>query len=182
MTGPASRRLDLPPLTVEALAALIAGDRSALEAATGTCFPEPLAAPPLMEDALPAFLNALRADPVAAPWWARMIVLRETGEAAGSIGFSGPPDDSGTVTMGYSLYPAFQGKGIASEAARALVAWALAQPGARRVRATIRPGHVASERVAAAAGLRRTGRIEDDPDEGPVEVWASAEREDADGA
>ncbi|MCC7023368.1 MAG: hypothetical protein IT338_11090, partial [Thermomicrobiales bacterium] len=51
-----------------------------------------------------------------------------------------------------------------------------------RVRATIRPGHVASERVAAAAGLRRTGRIEDDPDEGPVEVWASAEREDADGA
>jgi RimJ/RimL family protein N-acetyltransferase len=173
MTGPASRRLDLPPLTVEALAALIAGDRSTLEAATGACFPEPLVAPPLMEDALPAFLDALRADP-AAPWWARLIVLRETGEAAGSIGFSGLPDDSGTVTMGYSLYPAFQGKGIASEAARALVAWALAQPGVRGVRATIRPGHIASERVAAAAGLRRTGRIEDDPDEGPVEVWESA--------
>lgn len=182
MTGPASRRLDLPPLSVETLTALIAGDRSTLEAATDARFPEPLAAPPLMEDVLPAFLAALRADPAAAPWWARLIVLRETGEATGAIGFAGPPDDAGMVTMGYSLYPAFQGQGIASEAARALVAWALAQPGVRRVRATIAPGHVASARVATAAGLRRTGRIENDPDEGPVEVWASAEREDADGA
>lgn len=90
MTEPASRRLDLPALTVEALAALIAGDRAALEAATRARFPEPLAAPPLMDDALPAFLDAVRADPRVAPWGARLIIQRETGEAAGSIGFSGP--------------------------------------------------------------------------------------------
>jgi hypothetical protein len=41
----------------------------------------------------------------------------------------------------------------------------------RIVRATIPPDHVASQGVAAKAGLRRTGRIEHDPDEGPVEVW-----------
>lgn len=84
--------------------------------------------------------------------------------------------------MGYSLYPAFHGRGIASEAARALVAWALGQPGVRRARATIRPGHVASERVAAAAGLHRTGCIENDPDEGSVEVWETAEHADDNGA
>lgn len=167
----ATRRLDLQVLPAEALEALIAGDRAALETATGVRFPEPLAAPPLMEDALPHFLDIVRADPAHAPWSARLIVERASGAAAGSIGCTAPPDASGTVTIGYSIYPSFQRRGIASEAAAALVAWALAQPGVRRVLATIPPGHVASERVATCAGLHRTGRIEVDPDEGTVEVW-----------
>ena len=45
MTLLSSRRLDLPPLSVAALDALIAGDRAALEAETGARFSEPLAAP-----------------------------------------------------------------------------------------------------------------------------------------
>lgn len=173
LTAPplASRRLDLPLLTIAALEALIAGDRQALEAATGARFPEPLAAPPLMEDALPYFRDTLREDPGAAPWWARVLILRETGDAVGSAGFTGAPDAEGTVTMGYSVYPVYQRQGIASEAAEALLAWAIVQPGVRRVRATIPPEHVASQRVAAHAGLRRTGLIEIDSDEGPVEIW-----------
>lgn len=171
MTALASRRLDLPPLTLEALEALIAGDRAAVEAATGAVFPEPLAAPPLMEDALPFFRDVLRANPEAAPWWSRVLIVRETGAAAGLAGFSGGPDADGTVTLGYSVYPSHQRQGIASEAATALVAWALAQPGVRRVQATIPPGHVASERVARDAGLLRTDRLVHDPDEGPVAVW-----------
>jgi [ribosomal protein S5]-alanine N-acetyltransferase len=171
VTRPSSERLDFPPLTVEALEALMAGDRAALEAATGATFPEPLTAPPLVEDALPYFRDTLRADPSAAHWWARLIVVRETGAAAGSAGFTGPPDDEGAVTLGYSVYPCYQRRGIGAEAARALADWAFQQPGVRRVLATIPPGHVASERVAAAAGLQRTGRLIDDPDEGPVEIW-----------
>ena len=73
--------------------------------------------------------------------------------------------------MGYSIYPAFQGQGLASEAAEALTVWALAQPGVRRVRATIPPDNLASQRVAAHAGLHRTGRTEIDEDVGLVEVW-----------
>lgn len=175
MTPPASRRLDFPPLTVAALEALIAGDRTALEAATGVTFPEPLAAPPLMDDALPFFRDTLRENPDLSPWWARLIVLRETKQAAGSIGFTGGPDAEGAVTLGYSVYPSYQRQGITAEAAAALVAWALAQPGVRAVRATIPPGHTASERVAASAGLTRTGRIIDDPNEGPVEIWERAQ-------
>jgi RimJ/RimL family protein N-acetyltransferase len=170
----ASRRLDLRPLTVEALEALITLDQPALEAATGARFPEPLAAPPLMDDALPYLRDALLANPDAAQWWARLIVVRETGEAVGSAGFAGGPDADGAVTLGYSIYPSCQRLGLASEAAASLVAWALAQPGVRVVRATIPPGHVASERVAENAGLRRTGRLVDDPDEGPVEVLERA--------
>jgi RimJ/RimL family protein N-acetyltransferase len=169
----ASARLDLPLLSLAALEALIAGDRAALEAATGATFPQPLTAPPLMEDALPYFRDALRDDPSSAPWWVRLLILRETGEAVGMAGFTGHADD-GAVTLGYSVYPAYQGQGIASEAAAALVAWALAQPGVRRVRATIPPNHTGSQRVATKAGLCRTNRIENDPEEGPVEVWECA--------
>jgi RimJ/RimL family protein N-acetyltransferase len=176
MTEPRSPRLDFPPLTAKALDAFIAGDRAALEAETGVRFPQPVAAPPLMADALPYFRDLVRDDPGQAPWSARLLVLRETGEAAGSAGFSGGPDAAGAVLMGYSLYPVFQRRGLASEAAAALVAWALTQPGVQRVRATIRPDHVASQGVAERAGLRRTGRIEQDPDEGPVEVWERERR------
>ena len=169
MSDPSSRRLDLTPLTLEALDALIVGDRQALEAATGATFPEPLAAPPLMDDALPHFRDVLRVDASVAPWWARLLIVRETGAAAGSAGFTGPPDSRGTVTLGYSVYPEQQCRGLASEAATALVTWALAQPGVRRVQATIPPGHTASRRVAEKAGMRRIGTIE--TDDGLVDLW-----------
>jgi [ribosomal protein S5]-alanine N-acetyltransferase len=167
----ASRRLDLPPLTIAALEALIAGDRPALETATGARFPEPLAAPPLMDDALPHFRDVLLTSPDTGSWGPYLLVLRESGEAVGSAGFTGPPDATGSVTLGYSVYPMFQRQGIASEAVKSLAGWALAQPGVRRVRATIPPEHVASQCVAARAGFRQTSLVEDDPDEGPVEVW-----------
>jgi [ribosomal protein S5]-alanine N-acetyltransferase len=166
-----SRRLDLIPLTTAALDALIVGDRQRLEAETGARFPAPLAAPPLMEDALPFMRDSLREDAENARWGPYLMVLRATGEAVGSAGFTGKPGGDGIVTLGYSIYSEFQRRGIASEAATALVAWAVAQPGVRSVRATIPPGHSASQRVATHAGLRRTSLIEHDPDEGPVEVW-----------
>ena len=164
-------RLDLAPLSVEALDALIAGDGDRLEALTGARFPRPLAAPPLMEDALPFMRDALRGDPASAAWGPYLVVLRETGEAIGSAGFTGPPNGDGSVLMGYSVYASFQGQGLASEAAAALVSWALRQAGVRQVRATIPPWHRASQRVAEKAGLCRTGRVVHDPDEGLVEVW-----------
>jgi RimJ/RimL family protein N-acetyltransferase len=167
----ASRRLDLAPLSAAALDALIAGDRAALETATGATFLAPLTAPPLMADAVPFMRDRLLEDPVNACWGPYLLVLRETGEAVGSAGFIAKPGDAGVVTLGYSIYPDHQGRGFASEAATALVHWALTQPGVRCIQATIPPGHVASQRVAAKAGLHRTDRAETDPDEGPVEVW-----------
>jgi len=124
-----------------------------------------------MADVLPHFHDVLLASPEARSWGPYLMVLRESGEAVGSAGFTGPPDAMGTVTIGYSVYPVFQRRGIASEAVEALASWALEQPGVRRVRATIPPQHDASQHVAARAGFRRTSLVENDPDEGPVEVW-----------
>lgn len=157
-----TERLSMPVLGVEAIEALIAADTRRLEALTGATFPVPLGPPPLMDDALPFMRDKLREAPAEAAWWARLIVLRATGEAVGSIGCVGPPDEDGGIVVGYSVYSAFQGRGYASEALRALVAWALAQPDVRRVRATIPPDNAPSLTVAARAGLRPVGTDQDE--------------------
>lgn len=53
-----------------------------------------------------------------------------------------------------------QGRGLATEAARALVAW-LREHGVRAVIAHVHPGHRASAAVATAAGLTATDRMQD---------------------
>lgn len=167
----ATDRLELLPLTVDALDALIAGDANRLRRLTGAVFPTPVDAPPLMADALPFFRDRLRAQPDEGPWWARLIVQRASGTAVGSAGFSGPPAEDGIVTVGYSVYPAHQRRGYASEAVSALVVWALTQPGVTHVRATIPPTNVPSRRVAEIAGLRPTGEVSWDDEAGEVEIW-----------
>ncbi len=169
----ATDRLDLRPLSADAVQALIDGDLERLQGLTGAVFPLPLEAPPEMSDALPYFVERLRAEPEIAPWWARLLVRRETREAVGSAGFGGGPDEAGTVVIGYSVYPVFHGHGYATEAVRGLVGWALAQPGVARVRATITPDNVASLRVAEKAGLVRVG-TDVDEEAGEVEVWEIA--------
>jgi len=166
-------RLALPPLSADAIAALIAGDGERLEALTGASFPRPVEAPPLMADALPLFRDRLRADPALAPWWARLIVRRDTRQAVGSAGFAGYPDAAGVVTLGYAVYPAFQGHGYAAEAVRVLAAWALGQPGVMAVQATVPPWNTPSLRVVAKAGFRRIGTAADD-EAGEVEVWETS--------
>ena len=163
-------RLLLPPLVADAIQALIDADGERLEALTGARFPRPVAPPPLMDDALPFFRDRLRDDPAIAPWWVRLMVRRDIGQAVGSAGFAGLPDGTGRVTLGYAVYPAFQGSGSATEAVRALVAWAFRQPGVAAVRATVPPGNAPSLRVVAKAGFHRTGTAVDD-EAGEVEVW-----------
>lgn len=55
----------------------------------------------------------------------------------------------------------WQGRGIASEAACALVAWLRGRPGVAAVLAHIHPDHGASAAVARAAGLAPTGEWHD---------------------
>jgi ribosomal-protein-alanine N-acetyltransferase len=171
MTVISSQRLLLLPLTPEALTALINRDRAAAERALDARFPSSELVPPLMADALDFFLSIASAGPESAVWGARAYVTAETREVAGMGGFVGPPDERGFVLMGYSVYPEFQRQGYASEAARALADWALTQPGVTGIQATISPRNIASERVAAYAGLHRTDATENDPDEGPVVIW-----------
>ena len=163
-------RLRMPPATVEELDALISGDREQFERLLGASAPDPLVPPPETDDVLEWFRGTLANDPAVAPWFFRWIIDRREGRLVGSAGFSGFPDDDGVALFGYGVYPADEGKGYASEAAAALVRWALAQDGVRKVRATIPPWHIASQRVSAKAGL--TYRRDAPSDEfGVLQVW-----------
>jgi [ribosomal protein S5]-alanine N-acetyltransferase len=75
----------------------------------------------------------------------------------GSAGFLGSPTSEGTVELGYGVHSDHRNRGYATEAARALVAWALAQDGVMQVTARCRPANTASISVLGKAGLEQTG-------------------------
>ncbi|MFI0816532.1 GNAT family N-acetyltransferase [Streptomyces sp. NPDC021098] len=72
---------------------------------------------------------------------------------------SGPAADL-TAEVAWVVGVPWQGRGYATEAARALVGWLTAR-GVARVVAHIHPRHRASEGVARAAGLAPTGHRQD---------------------
>jgi RimJ/RimL family protein N-acetyltransferase len=51
-------------------------------------------------------------------WGMFEIILRETGEVIGDIGFHGPPDEAGTVEIGYGIVEQYRGRGLVGESVR----------------------------------------------------------------
>ncbi len=82
---------------------------------------------------------------------------RADGMAIGGIGFNGPPERDGSVTVGYALVPSARGSGYASEALRGLLDLARAR-GVPRVQGDADLDNVASQHVMAAAGMRQVGQ------------------------
>jgi RimJ/RimL family protein N-acetyltransferase len=84
-------------------------------------------------------------------------VEKATGQMAGR--FSLKPADSygltGGTELGYRLYPAFWGRGLATEGARALIGSAFERLHLDRVVATTMAGNIGSWRVLEKCGMRR---------------------------
>ena len=75
----------------------------------------------------------------------------------GGGGFKGAPTDDGDVELGYSLLPQFYRRGLASELATALVGWAAAQPGVRRILAQTSAENLGSQGVLRKLGFAPLG-------------------------
>jgi RimJ/RimL family protein N-acetyltransferase len=146
-------RLTLVPLTVahaEEMVAVLADP--ALHAFIG-------GSPSTQED-LRARYERLRAgspDP-AVSWLNWVISLRESSELTGTVQATVTGEQHAEIA--WVVGTPWQGRGIATEAARALVAWLEAR-GVGIVVAHVHPDHVASASVAAAAGLVRTDVVHD---------------------
>lgn len=108
-----------------------------------------------------AYLPALIADPELGRW-AWLILLPAEQVIIGDIGFHGPPDQTGTVELGYVLTPLYHGQGYATEAASTLLDWTLAQPTVRRIIANCDAHNHASIRVLEKLGLRLRRREGDE--------------------
>ena len=93
-------------------------------------------------------------DP-ASPWWTYQLMV--DGQAVGDIGFHGPPDDRGRLTIGYQVVPAAQRRGIATAGCGQLVALAWAAD-ARSLLAHVDPANRASREVLVRNGFRSEDR------------------------
>lgn len=164
MTAPTvhTPRLDITPLSAEAIEALLQGDAEELRALTGAAFVPPVAPPPYMADSLPVVRDRLRAHPEDSGWWNWLVMRQDNREAVGSVAFAGTPDETGAVLIGYAMYPAREGHGYATEAVRAMMEWAFAQPGVRVVRALAPVWNTPAVHVAEKVGMRPVASDEDD--------------------
>lgn len=163
-------RLRLEPLSPAHVLALFESEQ-AFERAFGLPAAEGLRAFFLSDDVSPDWVAALRAAPPGPdPWvWGFAVIDTDAHAVVGSVGFKGPPDADGLVEIAYGIVPGFQGRGMATEAARAAIAFACAN-GARRLRAHTRPATNASTRVLEKCGFAFAGDV-DDPADGPVWRW-----------
>lgn len=159
-----TERLELRPLDADDLEAMAAGDGPALTRRLDAVFAPPVGPPPLFGDEISYYADKLRRHPEDVGWVAWLSSLRTTRTAVGVCGLGGGPDRHGVFTIGYSVYPAHQGNGYATEAMARLLQWAFAQEasrGARLARATIPPWNTPSIRVAEKLGMTLTGKSVD---------------------
>jgi RimJ/RimL family protein N-acetyltransferase len=115
-------RLDLRPATPDDMRAELAG-HAALADALGARIPAGW--PPELYDADAIRWTLARLEETSEPAWYLYHVLRRDDDggrtAVGVCGFKGPPDDEGTVELGYGVLEEHRRQGYAVEAVRALL-------------------------------------------------------------
>jgi ribosomal-protein-alanine N-acetyltransferase len=119
----------------------------------------------------PEWLARVQASSSSDPWLHGFAVMhRESGAVIGSCGYKAPPGPEAFVEIAYGIDPAYQGRGYATEAARALVAFAFGSGRVSLVRAHTKPSESASTRVLTKCGFVRVDEVVD-PEDGPVWRW-----------
>jgi len=93
-------------------------------------------------------------------WVQFTVEERKDGRIVGDVGLSVADGEPGVIKVGYTIDPAFQGLGYATEAIRALVAYAFETLGAELVRAHASAENAPSIRVAEKVGMRLVERFE----------------------
>ena len=99
----------------------------------------------------------LRSDPAVLGYGPWVVVEREKQAVVGSVGFVGRANEDGEIELGYGIVEEHRNRGYATEAAAALVEWALAQPGVTRVIARSAAGNRPSTRVLEKLAFSREG-------------------------
>jgi RimJ/RimL family protein N-acetyltransferase len=163
-------RLRLLPHSPQNVLALIEGVQQ-YEQRTGLRVADGLREFYVSGEVSPAWLDRLRAATVTDLWeHGFAVVHRDDGSVIGTAGFKGPPDENGMVEIAYGIAPGYQGRGYATEAAAALLAFATGDDRVRLVRAHTLPAANASTRVLTKCGFTRVGEVVD-PEDGLVWRW-----------
>ncbi|HEY5922924.1 MAG TPA: GNAT family protein [Kofleriaceae bacterium] len=168
-------RLRLVPITLEMVEGVMRRDRAAAEAALDivirdcgwdlhACarFPEAWPNEELVARAFPFSLDAIRAAPDTRLWGDSLVLpIEGPPRVLGSVVFKGRPDD-GIAEIAYGIEDNSRRQGLATEATRACVDWALEQAGILAVQATTFPWHHASLGVIRNVGMVQCATREHD--------------------
>ena len=149
-----SERLRLEPLTVDHAAAMVAvlADPSIYEFTGGS--------PPTLPELSARYARqSAGRSPDGSEHWLNWVVVLDDGSDE-PIGYVQATVVGTEAEIAWVLSPAHQGRGLATEAATAMVEW-LASAGITCLVAHVHPDHAASARVAERLGLRRTDVVED---------------------
>ena len=92
--------------------------------------------------------------------WVQLSVEDREGRLVGDVGLAPAGGEPGVIKVGYTIAPAFQGHGYATEAVGALVAYAFDVLDAEVVRAYADAKNLPSIRVAERIGMRLIERFE----------------------
>ena len=122
-------------------------------------------------DVSPDWVARLDASAGPDPWVHGFgVVHLVSGSRIGTVGFKGPPDGEGVVEIAYGIAPGHQGRGYATEAAGAVVEFALLDWRVRVLRAHTLPTPNASTRVLSKLGFVWTGEVVH-PEDGALWRW-----------
>jgi RimJ/RimL family protein N-acetyltransferase len=163
-----TERLELLAFTPEVIEALLAHDGERAVELLGASVPGDW---PDRHDErfLRLRLGQLRAHGDLQEWSVRGVVLVDEGALVGHIGFHGPPGMNALrrpdgVEIGYSIFPAYRRRGIATEAVRGLIAWARDERGINAFVASVSPENDASLGVVGNLGFEHVGEHWDEED------------------
>lgn len=156
-----TERLRLVPITLDVIEAVLDHDKPRAEAIVGAKFPAAWPNDELVALGFPFSREALRAHPDIRLWGDSLVLLRHEPRVVGSIVFHGHPSD-GIAEVAYGIEENSRRQGLAIEATRAAVEWAIIQDGIEAVQATTFPWHVASLGVIKRLGMQPIGTRDHD--------------------
>lgn len=161
-------RLVLRLLSVEALAAVAAGDDETASRLTGC---DLRGFPDEERSIAEVRLKDVGADSSYLPWSLRVMALKPTLTVVGHFNFHTKPGADylkelapGAVELGYTVLPAWRRRGFAEEAAMAMMAWAAQVHGVARFVISVSPDNAPSVAMARKLGFARIGSHIDDTD------------------
>jgi len=152
-------RLRLVPITFEAFEAVYTHDRAKAETIVGAKFPDNWPNDSLLAEGFPYALDAIRADPITRLWGDSLVIRKD--RVVGSVVFHGKPT-RGVAEVAYAIEDGSRGQGLATEATRTCVEWALAHDEVDAVQATTFPWHFASLGVIRKVGMSPIGSRDHD--------------------
>ncbi|CAN5563502.1 GNAT family N-acetyltransferase [soil metagenome] len=103
-------------------------------------------------------------------WWCYLPVHKADNMLIGSCGYKGDPDENGMIEIGYEICADYRNKGLASEAAKALIAHAFTNDKVKYVQAHTLADENASTNVLKKCGMQFVKEV-NGPEDGLIWQW-----------